>query len=346
MASELVEAANGFRQRLATREAQAMRRLARAYGQMYTRLEVDLSALLAQLANVDGEIATGTVMRRERIEALKRQIAQEVNRYGFLADAELDDVTQDALNRAAADSRRLVQLALPDGMVEAGVGLRWHRLPRDVIEQLLGFLSPESPMRRALTTTLGTEVADRVADTLVNRVGLGWNPRRIASEIRRVHGQALTWSLRTVRTAQNWAYREATRASYVANAEVVKGWIWQSALDNRTCLGCLAMHGTRHGLDEELNDHHNGRCVMLPEVVTYKELGLDVEQEPLDIGNGQEWFEAQGEAVQREMMGPGKFEAWKAGKFEFGRLAGHYQDDVYGDMRVEASLKELLGGAT
>jgi hypothetical protein len=42
-------------------------------------------------------------------------------------------------------------------------------------------------------------------------------------------------------------------------------------------------------------------------------------------------------------MGATKFEAWKEGKFEFGNLSSTHTDDVYGEMRGETPLKDLIG---
>jgi hypothetical protein len=42
-------------------------------------------------------------------------------------------------------------------------------------------------------------------------------------------------------------------------------------------------------------------------------------------------------------MGPAKYRAWKAGAFEFSQLSQEYDDDVYGVLLREASLKHMVG---
>jgi len=80
---------------------------------------------------------------------------------------------------------------------------------------------------------------------------------------------------------------------------------------------------------------------MIPIVPMAKSIGI---AEP-DIPPGEEVFSRTfDEAAQREIMGPAKWEAWKAGKFKFSDLSRAYTDKVYGTMRGEPSLKELLGG--
>ena len=137
------------------------------------------------------------------------------------------------------------------------------------------------------------------------------------------------------RTVQLYSYREATRANYIANSDVVEGWIWHADLSPTTCAECIAMHGTFHANDETLNDHHNGRCSMIPVVKGFDRI--------TEEGAGEAWFNAQPESVQRDMLGPGKYEAWKEGQFDFSQLVSTQNDPVYGEMRVEATLKELLG---
>jgi len=60
---------------------------------------------------------------------------------------------------------------------------------------------------------------------------------------------------------------------------------------------------------------------------------------------GEDWFKSQPESVQRDAMGNGKWEAWNNGKFEFGALSREYENDVFGLMRGETPLKDLIGGS-
>ena len=43
-----------------------------------------------------------------------------------------------------------------------------------------------------------------------------------------------------------------------------------------------------------------------------------------------------------EILGVGKFEAWKAGKFELSQLSREVENDVYGLMRSVTPLKDLI----
>jgi hypothetical protein len=97
-------------------------------------------------------------------------------------------------------------------------------------------------------------------------------------------------------------------------------------------MSCLAMHGTIHELTEQLNDHHNGRCTMLP----YPQ-GLQVIKQ-----TGQEWFDSLTDQQKEASMGKGRYQAYKDGRFDFGKLTRELPDPVYGPMRSETPLKDLI----
>jgi hypothetical protein len=148
-------------------------------------------------------------------------------------------------------------------------------------------------------------------------------------------GGGLTDALRLTRTTQIWSYREANRASYIANGDIVKGWIWYADLA-QACPACWAMHGKEFPLDEVLDDHHNGHCAMLPLVIGDKN----------DIPLGTEQFDNLNEEQQRAILGNAKFDAWNDGKFTLADIVNDNKDtpnDVYGPMRTEKSLKDLIG---
>jgi len=111
-----------------------------------------------------------------------------------------------------------------------------------------------------------------VMDALTRGLALGLGPEVIRRLIQQMMGMVLTRALRIARTEMLRAYREAARRNYQANSDVVKGWIWHSALNERTCAACWAMHGTVHRLEERLDDHVGGRCTAVPLTKTWAEL--------------------------------------------------------------------------
>ena len=221
----------------------------------------------------------------------------------------------------------------------------WNRLPAEAVETLMGFLRPGSPLHDALVNQLGPTVAQGVADALLDGLAMGYNPRKVASIIRKTLGQSLTWALRTARTSMLWAYRESTRASYLANGDIVTGWIWYAELGPRTCMACIAQHGTLHPNTETLNDHHNGRCAMLPVTKTWAELGFPgIPDTNPQVQSGRDWFASLSPAQQQAFMpSQAMWNAWQQGAVGWDVLVGSHDDPVYGAMLHLPSLKAILG---
>ena len=259
-----LESAEQFRRALLSKERQAAVRLVRAYGGVYQRLQSQIEALTAELDRLaeKGELSAAKAGRLARLKNLEKQIAEEVTRYGAVVEAEMDAGARAAVAQAQRDAAALTQAALPGlAPVDAAIMAQWQQLNPAAVESLLGFLADDSPLRQGLRDKLGPAVAERVSEKLVEGIALGYNPRKVAKIIRDELGAGLDWSLRTARTAQLYSYREATRASYIANQDIVPRWQWRSARDERTCASCIAMDGTTHPVTERLADHWNGRCL-------------------------------------------------------------------------------------
>lgn len=337
MPHPVLEAAARYRAQLLANERQAATRLVRAYGRAFASLRDQTEALQQQLASLP-DPQQADVARLASLRSLMRQMQAEVERYAAVADAEIVRGVQASIDLGLAHSVGLVEAHFSaDGL--AAVRARWDMLPAEQVETLLGFTAPDSPLRTRLVGRLGEAVATRVADALVDAIATGTNPRQVAQLIRREMGQGLTWSLTTARTAQIWAYREASRANYMANRSVVSGWRWLSALDSRTCLSCLSQHGALFPVDAVLNGHHGCRCTMVPVVAPLGSLA----PKPPVIEAGEAWFKRQKRETQRAMMGERLLVAWQNGQVPFDALSRAYSDPVYGTMLRRATVQELIG---
>ena len=339
----VIEAAERFRAQLLRMEREQAVRYVRTFGQIFNGLQPMIEALQAEIALMP-EPTAGQVAKLARWKALRRQIAAEVARFGQFVDTDMTSNAQLMIALGLEHGEQMTLAGLPEPLA-AAIRTQWNRLPADAVRALMGFLAPGSPLHSALVDQLGDAVAEGVERALLKGLALGQNPRVVARLIQRELGQALTWALRTARTAMLYAYREANRASYVANPSIVGGWIWHAKLgDGRTCMSCISQHGTVHPPDEALNDHHNGRCAMIPVTVSWEELGLPgLPDTRPQVGSGRDWFAGLSETEQRRQMGPAMWRAWKDGKVSWEDLSREHVDPVYGSMRVMPSLRALLG---
>lgn len=339
----VLDASARFQAQLLARERTAAVRLVNAYGGVYQRLQASIDALADAIAMMPNP-TPGRIRELSALKSLRAQIEEQIARYGQYADVQLEQDARQALASGLQDWQQLTLLSLPETAQASVMGV-FRVLNVPAVETMVGFLAPTSPLHDALTAKLGPAVAEKVADRLIRGVALGLNPRKVAREmVREELGQGLTWSLTTARTATLWAYREAQRASQVANAHIAPRWIWSAALDMRTCGSCFAMHGTVHDAAEPLNDHYNGRCQRVPLSVSWQELGVDLPDMRPEVVPGLDKFKALTPEKQRAILGPGKYEWWQNGG-DFSRLSTAVDSPIYGPMRTETTLRELVGGA-
>ncbi len=325
-ARTVLQLAAEYKAALERRDVAAMNRLIKAYNDAYKRIKADLDGLI--LAMDGRQMSAGQITRMAQYRDLMEQITRELRDLEALTRTETRNIAEAAIRLGNEDAARLIAATLTG---ETMVAANFMKLPNEAIRQLLGFLDPTGPLYKRIAEANSLRVA-AIAEAMVDGLTRGIGPRDIAALLTREYGMAIADSLRTVRTANLWAYREASRASMAANRDVVLGWVWTAKLDNDTCMSCVALHGTIHPIDEPMDDHYNGRCTPAP----LTPFGNPIEQA------GEDWFANLPENQQRSMMEPGKYEAWQAGQFEFSALSKQVENDVYGSMRVETPLKDLV----
>lgn len=237
-------------------------------------------------------------------------------------------------NRAAAElSRRLALRGITDAQSEA-LGIRWNVPDPEAVAALIDFSS--SPAWARELQKYGSGIVNDIRQIAIRGIVNGWNPRKAALEIVNAIGSFPRYRAETLmRTLQLQSYRRATTANYLANADILEYRIRIAVLDRRTCMSCVALHGRQLRLDEEVADHHNGRCTSIPKV-----RGLD-----RNVRSGADWFASLSQSDQQEQMGYAAWAAWNAGDVQLNDFVHRYDDDVFGPMVRESSLKDMLGDA-
>lgn len=326
--SPVIDQAERLKRAALKREVAELSQLVQAFRAVHDRAQALANGLTLDLLALDNP-TPAQVQRMRRYRQLIAETGEQIAQYSTYVGVEAQKSARLAVAMGEKDARLLTAVA--GGNAKLAGSLR--ALSPETIVQLVGFLDPKGPLYKRLGN-LPAWTSEQVANAIIEGVGLGRNPRTIAAAITRTLGMGLTSSLTTIRTVQLWSYREASRASYIANADVVRGWVWYASLDDSTCPSCWAEHGTTHELGEPLNDHHNGRCAALPWVIgTSNPVGV----------SGEQAFRQLSEEKQRAILGGGRYDAYKAGAFEFPALSSVRTDEVYGPMRTAAPLAELVG---
>ncbi len=325
---DIYQTAQEFKERLLKGERAAAGELLRAYGLAVQRIEARVSRLTSEIeaAKFQGEIiSSGWLFERDRLTNLKREIEVEIGRFARVAELRVTQEQRAARTLGNESARVLVGEATGDA-----VSVRLGTLNQAAVVEQAGFASDGSPLRE-LFAERGPQVSRAVADELVAGVAEGQGARVIARRIRAHTGGELARALTISRTETLRAYREATRANYLAHSDVLRGWVWTATLTSRTCALCWAMHGRVFPLTARLNSHANCRCVMSP-------LTKDAEPPP----SGVESFAKQEPGFQKSVLGPAKFAAFKQGKLTLADVVGVRRSERWGASRFEKPLSAIL----
>lgn len=326
-ASEMYRVFERQRRAVLARDEEALRELTRRWMQVERRLGQEIKAATAEAlaAHRQGVPAEALRYRLLRLQSLREQVYAELAKYGE-AVADLVTERQRLLAGLAATH---VRESLERMGTLAGV---FDRLPVGVLEGLAGTVGRGGPLYEYFMAGLPEQTVTAMLDALVEGVALGQNPKVIARAMAEAAGIAHKRALVISRSEALRAYRSATWMSYRAS-EVVEGWVWLCSKSPRTCMACLAKDGERFGLEVEFVDHPQGRCTMVPYLP-----GREVRWQ-----TGQDWFREQPDGVQKGMMGPLKWAAWKRGEFDLGDLAQEEVHATFGRHWRVATLAEARG---
>lgn len=234
------------------------------------------------------------------------------------------------ITAAALLTRRLAVGELTDRQL-AAIGVRWNVPDPEAINALVGYVNSaawEAEIRRYPNLILET-----VRNQAIRGITEGWNPRRTAREIRRVsEGLTAAQAENLTRTVQLVSYRDATAIHQQANASILQGQIRIATLDDRTCMACIALHGTRMAVGERVDDHHRGRCTSITEIIG----------RPRSVVTGESWFRSLPADRQRRIAGDGAYELLRTGRAQLRDFVHTYEDPTFGSMIREASLSGVL----
>jgi len=132
------------------------------------------------------------------------------------------------------------------------------------------------------------------------------------------------------------------------HADWISGWIWYAILDMKTCPSCIWLHGQRFPRDVIFRDHPHGRCEPIIIVEDYPwwwtpEMGEWILAGDIIEQTGEDWFERLSEEEKEEILGRPAYAAHRAGAISLADLSTVNNHDVYGQIRLTASLRSILG---
>jgi len=321
-----------YRKRILLEEGKQMARMAERWYAIERRLWGSYLSLAKELEEAQAlgqTVSAARLYQMERYRALLGQSMMETQKYQKWSAGLIERRQAELAEMGVKNAQELIAASYKEAGSVAGM---FNKLPVRAIEMMAGYASNGTPLYDLLIESY-PDVIEQLTEALIDATVMGINPQKTARLMADKMAGNLQRALTVARTEQLRAYRRASTEQYKESG-VVEGWYWRCAKQTRTCMACLAMDDgvTVHDLDEDLNDHPNGRCFKQPAIIGLK---------PGKMQSGKDFFESLDEEKQRKMMGDEAFEAWKEGQFGFEEMAARKTSEEWGTHVVRASLKEI-----
>jgi len=350
--SRALAEAREFRAGVMQGDAQMLRTLQQAYRPVMRRLTQqidDLTRLIAERARAGAVTTPGSIVRLAEYREMAAGLERALDAYGVRTTGVITSRQRTLIVDAIEHSRTLAGSQLPRGVnfdTLTSLGYAWAAVDADALEVLVGAMRDGSTLNTYLRTQLVRGTMGRLTSTL--EAGMLENPRVTAAHMKTQLAGGMVQALRVARSETLRAYREAERAQYEANDDLVRGYRRIATLDDRTCAACYLMDGVLYPNDRDLDEHVQGRCFTVPELVPLSALGIrGVQAEPLvraeDTGRAR--FLRADESEQRRIVGNDRlYGLWANGRIPLNGLVGWTRDPVWGDsLGVNSAVRALDG---
>ncbi|MFK5689591.1 phage minor head protein [Ornithinimicrobium sp. LYQ92] len=320
-----------------------------AWARAWTEVAVEWEAALADLvaASTDGQWPS----RRQILRARRAQQAAEVT--AAAVQRAVDDLgltTSRALSSMVPDAvewelRLLASQLPPADPRTAALVAGFDRVDpaslAAIVERTMAGVTADAALLPAYVTTT-------IQSTLVRGIQTGANPNAVATEmLRRLEGAFNLGRARALVIAHTEildAHRAAAQAANVANRTVVAKWQWVTTFDERTCIGCLVMHGREFPVTEPGPlGHQQCRCAGVPVAKSWADLGFDGIDEPDDLlPDARAWFDGLPDATQDRIAGKRRMAGYRDGAVVWDDLVTRRTNRGWRDSFVPSPLS-LLG---
>jgi SPP1 gp7 family putative phage head morphogenesis protein len=280
------------------------------------------------------------ILDLDRVGAALDAATTELERLARLTGVRVVRTAETVTAQATQWESRIIASQLPP--TAPTVSLLDSQLPASVLSTIVERTTQQIESRRA---PLAHDAATAMRRSLIRGVALGHNPRATAAHMLRTSERhfngGLSRALNIARTETLDAQRAASAAYQLQHRDVLRGWVWTSKLDARTCPSCWARHGTIHPLTEPgPHDHQQGRCARTPVTKSWAELGIGIAEPPSVLPDAETRFRRLPRDRQLAIMGPTRLAALDDGTLAWGDLSVNRTNPGWRDSWVPVTVRQ------
>lgn len=312
-------------------------------------LQDQLAARLARIENLGFDQGPATTQRIETQIAALQNISRRFNGdIKGMVQGELFELANDEVRWQVgvinSEAGVPIEMALPDPQqLQAAVTVQ----PFDGRNMDQWFQSLEDATRR--------RIGDEVRRGITEGRTIGQHVRAIAGTRSAGFTDGIIQTSRReaeaiVRTAVGHTQTVARDQVFEANSDIVKGVVWNSVLDTRSCPVCGSRDGKFFRIGEnrpQIPAHVNCRCAYSPVLKSFRELGLDIDEAPpglrasmdgsvpKDLSYNQ-WLKRQSVEIQEEALGPKRAALFRKGELDVQNFVSRR-----GNVKTLAQIREI-----
>lgn len=306
-----------IRSRLTKIEDEHTRQMVAAWAHAWDDVSQDLAIALNELALQagDGHITRSAILKSQRLANGLNVIEQHLN--ALFTESGTAAVTQlhPIVDHAGRTAEQLIGSQLPAS--ERRLLNGWDTVDPNQVKAIAQRTTEQ------ITKTsfpLASEATANMKRELVRGLIGGQNPRVVAAKmLERTEGLfngGLSRALTIARTEMLDAHRAGAMLSEQANKDVLQSWTWSATLSSRTCPACWGMDGMEFPLEQPGPDgHQNCRCVRVPNTKSWRDLGIKLDEPPSLLPDAEATFNGLDRSEQLAILGPSRFNAWRAGNY-------------------------------
>ena len=338
----LVDSYQGDLDQLTRTQSQA---LLDAWKAGYRQVEQDLTRVLDKIdqAIADGEtVSPSWLLQRDRLMDVYTAVARQQQAVADTLGQVLPASEQTAARMGDAHAAALISELDP-----YGVAAQFGGVNAPAVRNITAATAKGGPLDKVLAGFADPgPMQDRIRAELTSGIITGRNPRVTAQRIRQASATGTLARAETIaRTETLRAYRNAQQQAYDASP-VVDGWTWLSAQNARTCAACWVMTGSWHPTTERLAGHVNCRCRMIPRTPSWESLGLvGLPDTNPQVPPGPETLAQLHPDELVHILGPGKYERYRAGELALSDMVTETDSPVWGKSVRVATIPEALDNA-